>query len=337
MTPFNLQPNEKYGLIVIPKVQISDSLEEEIHLEPDYWIFRKPKFNLPESWKKWLGSLVTDRLEKADFFLICKEICKAPKILDEDNERLKKRIFDFYMGLLISVSALYHDDHFVLTGAHLGDEVDVRQIGDYKQPIYIPGSSYEEIDLSHLNKAARLAKILREIQQIGKYSHLIHVIRTFYLAIIDDKADSAFHQFMRCIEGLILPEQGKTKKQFISRTELFIGSKHHKLMGFLYDIRSAVEHMHDLFNYLSIQDKKEKKVIVYKSEMEAMYIARYCIINILTKKHLWEHFENEETIKSFWKLNESEREKLWKDPPLNMDIISDNFNMELLEQLTKLE
>jgi hypothetical protein len=39
------------------------------------------------------------------------------------------------------------------------------------------------------------------------------------------------HQYCRCIEGLILPDPGNTKKQFRSRTELFIGPKHHVLMG----------------------------------------------------------------------------------------------------------
>ena len=44
----------------------------------------------------------------------------------------------------------------------------------------------------------------------------------------------------RCIDGLILPDTGKTKQQFKSRTELFIGPRHHELMGDIYDLRSAV-------------------------------------------------------------------------------------------------
>jgi hypothetical protein len=38
---------------------------------------------------------------------------------------------------------------------------------------------------------------------------------------------------------LILPAAGKTKRQFKSRAELFIGPGHHDLMGELYDVRSA--------------------------------------------------------------------------------------------------
>ena len=33
------------------------------------------------------------------------------------------------------------------------------------------------------------------------------------------------HQYCRCIDGLILPDAGETKRQFKSRTELFIGPR----------------------------------------------------------------------------------------------------------------
>ena len=42
------------------------------------------------------------------------------------------------------------------------------------------------------------------------------------------------HQYSRCIDELILPDAGKTKQQFRSRTELFIGPFHHDLMGEIY-------------------------------------------------------------------------------------------------------
>jgi hypothetical protein len=332
MTPFNLQPNDKYGLIIIPKVYIADTLPEEIQLAPDLWIYRKTNFNLSENWKKWIGSLSTDRLEKADLFLVSKGPSTAPKVLDGDNERYKKRIFDFYIGLLISASALYHDSPFILTGAHIGDEVDVRQVGDYKTPQYIPGSPYDKIDLNHLNTAASIAEALKQIQGTGKHHRLIRVIRTFYEGIVEDRAGKALHQFIRCIEGLILPEIGNTKRRFLSRTELFIGPRHHELMGILYDIRSAVEHMHDPFYYLSIKDEKEREATIFKSSLEAKSIAQYCIKRILTRESLRKHFENEVTIRSFWDLDNAEKRKLWGDT-LDIDTISKSFDRASMQYL----
>jgi hypothetical protein len=39
------------------------------------------------------------------------------------------------------------------------------------------------------------------------------------------------HQFSRCLEGLLATAPGQSKKQFKSRTELFVGPKHHETMG----------------------------------------------------------------------------------------------------------
>jgi hypothetical protein len=42
-----------------------------------------------------------------------------------------------------------------------------------------------------------------------------------------------------------LPDAGKTQQQFKVRTELFIGPRHHDMMGEMYDVRSAVENLHE--------------------------------------------------------------------------------------------
>ena len=71
------------------------------------------------------------------------------------------------------------------------------------------------------------------------------------------------HQYCRRIDGLILPNAGETKRQFKSRTELFIGPRHHDLMGDIYDIRSAVEHLHEN-RYLEGFDRATRLDLVKK-------------------------------------------------------------------------
>ena len=332
MSPFNLKPGEKYGLIIIPGIQISESLQNEIQLAPDLWVFRKADFGLADTWKKWLGSLKTASIENADLFLISKGQSTYPKVLDYDNEGYKRRVFNFYMGLLISTATLFHDTPFIITGAHLGQEIDVRQVGDYKTPQHIPGSPYHTVELNHLEKAANLAESMGEVQGKEKYFRFIRVIRTFYEGVVEVSVDRQLHQFVRCIEGLILPVQGSTKKQFLSRTELFIGPRHHELMSLLFDIRSAVEHMHDPRHYLPVSDDKEGDVIIFKKAMESESIARYCINRILSRKSLWGYFKDDRAIESFWKMDSSGRNKLWGDH-LNIDQISKNFNREEAERL----
>jgi hypothetical protein len=170
------------------------------------------------------------------------------------------------------------------------------------------------------------------MQGKGKYARFIRVIRTFCEGVVGYSVERQLHQFVRCIEGLILPEMGGTKKKFRSRTELFIGPRHHELMGLLYDIRSAVEHMHDPRYYLQVQDEKEGIVIVFKKALVSESIARYCINTILTTESLWGYFEDDRAIDSFWNLDSSERSRLWGDH-LDIDQISKSFDREDVERV----
>ena len=146
----------------------------------------------------------------------------------------------------------------------------------------------------------------------------------FYDGIKNDLVYNRLHQFVRCIEGFIYPEIGKTKKQFISRTELFLGPKHHELVGELFDIRSFVEYLHSLYKTISApSDKKHLKLV--KRTFEAEAIARYCIQHFLLNRDLLTHFNDDESLDEFWGLPEDERQRIWGEQ-LNIDSISSQFD-----------
>ena len=71
------------------------------------------------------------------------------------------------------------------------------------------------------------------------------------------------HQYCRCIDGLIVSKQGEAKSQFKSRTELFIGPRHHTLMGETYAVRSDVEHLHEN-KHLEVFDRNARLDLVKK-------------------------------------------------------------------------
>jgi hypothetical protein len=117
------------------------------------------------------------------------------------------------------------------------------------------------------------------------------------------------HQYCRCIEGLIVSELGEGKNRFKSRTELFIGPRHHTLMGEAYDVRSDVEHLYEN-KHLEVFDRAARLELVKKLEM-IEYIARSTLVRILLYSKLWPHFANTDALKAFWALSENERRALW--------------------------
>ena len=120
------------------------------------------------------------------------------------------------------------------------------------------------------------------------------------------------HQYCRCIDGLILPTAGRTKQQFKSRTELFIGPGHHDLMGELYDVRSAAEHLHEN-RYLEYFDRTVRLELARK-EAIAEYIARSALVRTIGTDSLWPHFGNTPALEQFWALTPAERTRIWGGP-----------------------
>jgi len=96
---------------------------------------------------------------------------------------------------------------------------------------------------------------------------------------------------------------------------LFIGPRHHELMGQLYRIRSDIEHLHE-HRYLEVFDRPTRLDLAEKAAI-AEHIARNALGHVLRTSTLWPHFANSTNLASFWQLNSTERENLWGPATIN--------------------
>lgn len=120
------------------------------------------------------------------------------------------------------------------------------------------------------------------------------------------------HQYARCIDGFILCDPGKSAKQFKSRSELFIGPKHHDLMGEIYEVRSAVEHLHE-DRYLD-PITRDTQVDLTKKEAIIEYTARTTLSRIVLDETLWPHFTSKASLTDFWDQVDANRKLIWGSP-----------------------
>lgn len=120
---------------------------------------------------------------------------------------------------------------------------------------------------------------------------------------------------------MILPRTGEAKRQFKSRTELFIGPRHHDLIGEIYEVRSAVEHLHEN-RYLETFDR-ETRIDLLKKEAIAEHMARTALARIVGDSNLWPHFANTSALGQFWALGEPERRQIWGKSVHPMGAIAD--------------
>ena len=304
---------EKYALVGL-EVKLEGTPPPE-QIAPNLWILTATTFDVPSEWREWLGSIRADEIAGSNLFLVSKLASATPDILDGENRSLQQRVWYFYVGLLLSVMFSPSHKPVMLTGARRDSVIGVRQQRDLELPAPQVLPRYPPIVADDIVLAAQLGQKLDAMQPVSvpdglwRFSHALHIyVETRAVGDLLDR----IHQYCRCIEGLILPSAGNTKKQFKSRTELFIGPTHHDLMGALYDIRSDVEHLHEN-RYLETFDRGVRLNLV-KKEAIVEYVARAALVRIISQDALWPHFGNTVALKKFWALSRDERQNIWGDP-----------------------
>jgi hypothetical protein len=135
--------------------------------------------------------------------------------------------------------------------------------------------------------------------------------------------DDRLHQFVRCMEGLILPDQGSTRSQFVHRAQTFALANEAATvaLGQIYDIRSKVEHLHYPLSLIPGNTVKEKEDLLYRRVRQADALARFAVRHVLESEALTEAFKTDENIDAFWHQPDGDRVARWGDR-LDLDLIA---------------
>lgn len=304
---------EKYALVGL-QVKLKGKPPPE-RIAPSLWVLTDTTFDVPPEWREWLGSIRADQVEGSNLFLVSKLESTTPSVLDGENQSLQQRVKNFYVGLLLSAMFSPAHEPVMLTGARQDSAVGVRQQTALDRPSPQIFRPYPPVVADDIQLAAQLAQQLEAMSPDTESAQLLRLLRTMNIYVktraIPELIDR-IHQYCRCIDGLILPAIGKTKRQFKSRTQLFIGPTHHDMMGELYDIRSNVEHLHEN-RYLETFDREVRLDLVVK-EAIVEYIARSALARIIGNDALRAYFGNTAALEAFWSLSPVEQSNIWGDP-----------------------
>ena len=324
-----IDEGEKFALIGLP-VQLAPDLGRE-NLPGGLTVLPNADFDLPIHWRDWLGTLRVEDVEDCSLYLLAKAASESLDVLNHENQQLSRLVGDWFTGLTLATKFEPSGSIFIATGSRHRNQIDVRQFGPITPPRSAVVWSHQLISLDHLKRAAAIANGLSKLNapHSTTYWRLLRCLRIYQDTRTEHDILERIHQFTRCIEGLIVPNKGETKKQFKSRTELFVGPAHHKLMGDLYDIRSDVEHLNENRHL----EKFDRKTRIALAEFEAVseWVARSCLERILLDPALIGHFGSVTSLSNFWKMDTAKRKMIWGnsiDPkaPLanfNFDHVSD--------------
>ncbi len=307
-----IRPGDKYSTLAL-SVKTDDSVVTQ--QLGDLCLIAGAAFQLDDFWRAQLGDIATGDLESCNIFLVARQASLNPAHLDRESQALRTIIHNAYVGLLLTGPWAAARRPLLLSGARASDEIALRCHDKLDGPVAGLVKPYPALAIRHFAEAVRLGHCITDIPAAalkGGHWRLWRTLEIFRKAVTLSDIVERVHQYCRCIDGLILPTVGKTAAQFKSKTELFIGPKHHDLMEEMYQIRSADEHLNET-KYLEVFDR-DIRLDVLQKEMIVSFIVRRVLSHVIGTPHLWEHFANSATLEAFWRLAPAERQTLWGDP-----------------------
>lgn len=305
--PENIRPGDKFAVIALRTR--TKNLPSIVKLSSGIIATTKPPLELADCWKEWLGSIRVEGFENAHLFLLATSSSKNPAELDHENNLLEQKVWRLLVGILLAARTSYEAPDVVLGGRDLQADLYIRSHREYDATAAFVGLDVDPITEAILKQAWELAERINQWNSAGKAWRINKVLGNFVEARSPKGAPEQIHEFCRCVEGFILPDAGNTKSQFKSKTELFIGTREHNLIGRIYDARSKVEHLH--YEDLIANAGRTERIELTRQAAIMEGLARHCINTLLLKSALWPYFRTDDALEAFWRLSEPDRESLW--------------------------
>lgn len=322
-----LNRREKYGSIALRAATGSNLSDEPTEIRPGWFVSGVPPWDLPEHWTKWIGTIRSTRLENASLWLVCTGGSEAPGVLDADNQELEERVRRWLYSLTLTDYSILHGEPVRLTGAYREDGIDVRSLGEIRPFHFFFGTPLTRVTRERLEHAASIAAQLDDLPSNEQFSRFARTVRSFFEGMHASNAGRRLHLFFRVLEGLILPGPGQMRRRIKARTELFLGPHYHDEVERWFRMRSAVEHLHAPHEISALKhlDLRDRLIEVTKAGYLLEGVARECLRRIILTPSFREHFASEECIRSFWALEDTERNALWGDP-LDLEMLEEKFD-----------
>jgi|CXWL01.1.fsa_nt_gi hypothetical protein len=312
---FKLKTGDKFSCIAFENLAIDDSLSKPLSLGDGLWTLPTHPFNLDKRWREWIGKIKADKVDRCNFFLLAAKESLRPDVLDAENKMLQGRLNRLLYGLLLQVIP-DHVDGFVLNGAQISNETQIRQYSEMRN--HYNSNPTKRVKVSE--SVCRQAKIFEEgyacIQDSSDYARVQRGMSAMARAISEQHFQERTHEYVRALEALTKPEIGKSTTQFTHRCQTFaISSSLTKdILEECYNIRSAVEHMNLVDTVFSGCSSKEIEARAAQRVRQIEKLATSVYLRLATSKVHAKIFETDTSIDEFWSRRDDERRAIWGTP-----------------------
>src|SRR5208337_752703 len=311
-----LEPNCKFAILALHNVRAD--VPTDLILQDGTRVLSSFPFSLENHWKDWLGTIQFNRLKNCNLFFIRTategwptghlQIFGGP--IDEDLQSHTGRVF----GMLRLLGAINYQDAFMLGGHVVNGESECRQFTSLERFYITLGCLPLMIRENDLRTAVELHETYLHLRRTytdtskWRFSRGLAALKA---AFEQHNAYDRLPGFVRALEALILPAQGDTTRQFISRCALFAGPKLNETaikeaLQEAYKMRCDLEHMHDWDRSLGKYQVAEREAIMLWRTRQMEELASAAYRKTLSDGALQPNFQNDSAIEEFWKKPDDE-------------------------------
>jgi hypothetical protein len=315
---FQFRTNSKFAMLTLDGIY-SELPDTEFQLSDGTWVMpRVPAVADLGIWKEWVGSIRAGSLERANLVLLAEEESDKPLILDEVHNRLRDGLAQlfYFLHFRQGIECSGANDPDLLCGSCANGSPIIRQMN--KLPSFHQSRGYTRAPIKEewLKDALALRSGSRVIGSArGDFRRVILGLNVLFSGL-RERGQERLHQLVRSLEALILPDTGKTKKQFVNRCQTFAlsGAAAQLALQEIFDMRSDTEHLQDWNRAVQTHPAAEREDVCWQRTRQAERLACAAYSRVLLDAALQAHFRTDATLTQFWKLPDDKRRAIWGKP-----------------------
>jgi len=315
--PFQINSGEKFSCLALFNFSVDDAFPPMVNFGDEICALTYPPLQLDSRWQKLVGTLNSDRIKRANFFLLVRQPSQSPHLVDEEYDQLNKRILLFFYGILIQgIPDGFKGWRFM--GAKGTNNIEINTIGEldfyYSSHSNLPYPNNQIlVSEDKCHKAKVFADGMDKIFNAEKYPRLRRGANALWQGMKEQHWQNSIHQYVRALEALIKPEIRKSKRQFVHRCQTFslANLANKKILEQCYDIRSKVEHLHEATEALKKYPISDREDLISQRNRQIQKLSFDAYLKIGSSSLHGKLFETDKNIDSFWSKTDGERKRIW--------------------------
>jgi hypothetical protein len=311
----NIPPLTQFACVAIQPLSLSDQLPQSFQFEPGLYALIKPSFEIEGFWQEQLGKIKSEIIAKSELLVI------SLTSSDRSDGWFDRELRHYASSI---VHSLYMHRVYcsgggvMLCGGKAGETISIRSVQDLDPYVRNRMTTTKVVDFNILERVRRTAEGSRRMYaDKERYGRLKRGFEAWVEGKGGRRDDKRIRQFVRAIEAVVKPEAGKTRRQFVHRAQLFVGSANssREMLQEIYDLRSCAEHLNDVRSFYEESPIRDIDRQTALRAFEAELIADHVYQRIFNNSDLQRTFIDDSSIDLFWKKPEHERQTLWGATP----------------------